>query len=251
MKTTLNTLCALMIAAAATAQSNAASDIFSDYDHRENVTRISVSGSMFKMMGKFDENESGGDFAGLADQITGLSVVIDSEDEDALGTMARASKKLSAAYEPMMSIRDKNDRMEMFISEKDGIAEGLVIAAAHEQNFVIVSITGKIKMDDVSKMSSTVMNTVQGGRFHGEKVDRSDFKLFPNPVGKGEKCTIAIPEDMLGARLTVHDPSGKTVLNEFVNQIEKPLNLTSLKPGIYVVQLQKDKTEVTKKLVIQ
>jgi len=251
MKTTIHTLCALMIAAAATAQSNAASDIFSDYDHRENVTRISVSGNMFKMMGQSNEKDTDNEFSALADQITGLNVIVDSEDADALGTMARASKKLSAAYEPMMSIRDKNDRMEMFISEKGGIAESLVIAAAHEQNFVIVSITGRIKMDDVSKMSSTVMNTVQGGKFHGEKVDRSDFKLFPNPVKRGEKCTLAIPDDMLGARLTIHNPSGKTVHNEFVNQIEKPLNLTLLKPGTYVVHLQKDKIEVTKKLVIQ
>lgn len=251
MKTTITTLCALMIAAASTAQTDAVSAIFSNYDHREDVTRITVSGNMFKMMGQADEDEPDNEFSALADQITGLNVIVDSEDADALGTMARASKKLSAAYEPMMTIRDKKDRVEMFISERGGIAESLIIAAAHEENFVLVNITGRIKLEDVSKLSSKVMNNVQGGKFHGEKVDRSDFKLFPNPVKAGEKFTLAIPDDMLGAKLTMHNTSGKTVHNEFVNQIEKSMNLNSLKPGIYVVNLQKDEIEVSKKLVIQ
>jgi hypothetical protein len=206
---------------------------------------------MFKMMGQIDESETNNEFSAIADQITGLKVIVDSEDADALGTMTRASKKLSAAYEPMMSIRDKKDRVEMFVAEEAGIAKSLIIAAAHEESFVIVNITGQIKLDDVSKLTSQVMNNVQGGKFHGEKVDRSDFKLFPNPARAGEKCTIAIPDDMLGARLTIHNTSGKVVHNEFINQIEKGLSLTSLKPGIYVVKLNKDETEVSKKLVIQ
>lgn len=251
MKTTFNTLCAIILVSNLSAQGDVTSDLFSDYDHREDVTRISVSGNMFKMMGQTEDKDDENSLAYLADQITGLKVIVDSEDPDASGTMDRASERLSKVLDPMMSVRDKKDRMEMFISEKNGVAENLVITAAHDEHFVIVNISGHIKLEDISNMSNSVMNTVHGSNFRGAKVEHSDFKLFPNPVRKGGTCTLSIPDDMLGARLSIHDGSGKTRHTEYVNSIEKPLNLSKLNAGTYVVRMGKNQTEVAKKLVIQ
>lgn len=255
MKTTLLTFAAaLLSAAAAFSQSNAVSTYFSEYMGREGVTEISVSGSMFRMMGALGHIESEGqakDALAMADDITGLYMVVDQEANDAKGSLLMASQKLAKAYEPMMSVRDKNDLMEMWIAERDGIAEEFVLAVAHDHTFMVMSITGKIALDDLGKISDSVIQTTQGNTFKGLKVDKSDFRVFPNPVGKDGACTLAIPEDMLGSTYSIHDQSGRTLERGEVNQIEKTLNLSHLKPGMYVVHVQKGDTEVTKKLVVQ
>lgn len=255
MKTAFLTFAAAwLVGASAIAQTNAVATHFADYIGRDGVTEISVSGSMFRMMGALGQPESEGPSNGalsMADDITGFHMVLDQEAANPMRDLHAASGKLKNHFETLMSIRDKNDRMEMWISERDGVAEEFVLAAAHDNLFMVMSITGKIKLDDLGKLSDSVIEATQGNTFKGLKVDKSDFRLFPNPVSKGETCTIAIPENMLGSLMSVHDASGRNLESSQVNQIEKTLNLSQLQPGMYVVRLQKGDTEVTKKLVVQ
>lgn len=233
------------------AQGDAISRFFSDYEGRENVTNIQISGSMFRMLASAsDASDTEDDFARIASDIESVHIIVDSEHQNALATMNETHKKLSGAYEGIMSVKEKDTRVEMYIAEKGGNVTELVLAVGETNNFIVMSVRGLLKMDDLNKIVNSAAASVTGDVFDGKKVDRADFKVWPNPASRGEVCKIAVPNDMLGSQLSIIDANGKQVSAETVNQIEKTLNLSQMGAGTYVLKLIKDDTVVTKKLIV-
>jgi hypothetical protein len=236
------------------AQQDAINRFFSNYEANENVTVINVSGSLFRMMSDAASSENKAtedDFIKAAQNIQSVHIIVDSEDQNAKTTLRNAAVKLGSAYESMMSVRDKDVQIEMYISESAGVVSEFVMALGSDKNFILMSVLGKFNLEELGKISGNVANTMAGDVFGGIKVGKSDFKVWPNPIAQGENCKISIPNDMLGSTLTITDTNGRKVLDERVNEIEKSLNLSKLSSGVYVVKVVKDDVEVSKKLIVQ
>ena len=82
------------------------------------------------------------------------------------------------------------------------------------------------------------------------QADNNTIALYPNP--SGGKATIKASDSKIIDRTLVFDVFGKKV-REYSNQFasEQAMDLTGLPKGLYIVQINKGKKQVTKKLVVQ
>ena len=79
------------------------------------------------------------------------------------------------------------------------------------------------------------------------ETERVEFKLNPNPVYDG---VVYIESNLRGPKtVRIYDLFGKTVLEKRIDT--EKLNLGSLVPGVYMVQLRQKGHLATKKLVIR
>ena len=80
-----------------------------------------------------------------------------------------------------------------------------------------------------------------------DRQDRVEFKLNPNPVYDG---VVYIESNLKGPKtVRIYDLFGKIVLKRRIDT--EKLNLGSLVPGVYMVQLRQKGHLATKKLVIR
>lgn len=77
-------------------------------------------------------------------------------------------------------------------------------------------------------------------------VSLTDFSIYPNPASNALNIrSFNTPADAVVLR----DVAGKVVLNKKVNSSNESFNISDLKPGIYLVQIQSGNTVLTQKLV--
>jgi hypothetical protein len=77
--------------------------------------------------------------------------------------------------------------------------------------------------------------------------DRKLIKLWPNPVRDFLYCTV--PDVCSELTLRITDLVGKEVYFEKLNETRLHINLTYLKPGIYVVRLISAEMQATRLFV--
>ena len=74
-----------------------------------------------------------------------------------------------------------------------------------------------------------------------------EFRLYPNPVSEG---VVYMASKENGTKtVVVYDVFGKEVLAERITN--NVLHITSLVPGVYVLQVAEGKKTVTRKLVVK
>ncbi len=75
----------------------------------------------------------------------------------------------------------------------------------------------------------------------------AEFKLYPNPVSEG---TVYMTSRENGTKsVVVYDVFGKVVLTDRISA--HSLNISSLVPGVYVLQVSEGKKTITRKLVVK
>src|SRR5436190_23140136 len=73
------------------------------------------------------------------------------------------------------------------------------------------------------------------------------LSLYPNPVNSGK---IYISSKTSSEKeITIFDVLGKKVLQAFISG--KELNISSLTPGIYIIQIREGEATATRKLIVE
>ena len=75
-----------------------------------------------------------------------------------------------------------------------------------------------------------------------------DFKIYPNPVTKGF-VTIETKNMNLFKEVSIYDVLGKQVL--VTRNISAPIDVASLKAGVYIINISEIGKNTTRKLVIR
>src|SRR5690554_2072302 len=104
------------------AQDVAVNQLFDEYENREDVTLISLSGKAFDMVSqvKSEEEDSTG-FGRIAGQITGFRMLVDDKDFNAKNTAKRTRSMVSSQFEDLVTIRDKGTDIKIAINEDGGM----------------------------------------------------------------------------------------------------------------------------------
>ncbi|MGB5554124.1 MAG: T9SS type A sorting domain-containing protein [Flavobacteriaceae bacterium] len=93
-----------------------------------------------------------------------------------------------------------------------------------------------------------VLSSQEPQDFQNQKNDEiAEFKLYPNPVYDGTVYLVSKTNDT--KNIVVYDVFGEVVLTERI--ASKALNISSLVPGVYVLQVYEGKRTVTRKLVVK
>lgn len=94
--------------------------------------------------------------------------------------------------------------------------------------------------------NSTVIVNEAPGAGIAESVIHA-FNLYPNPAV--ENVNVKVPESLMDSQVSILDLTGKTVYNRRLTATELQVDLSPFKQGVYIVQIRKDGTSYTSKLI--
>lgn len=252
MNKLINGIVALMLAISpALAQNDAISKYFSQYESGENITTISFSGKAFEMLEELDSDDSDAQQAiKMASQVESLRIIIDDNHENAKGTVKTVHKSVANHFEDLMTISDKDANVYVMVDEANGIVNELLVLIGSDNEFIIASVVGQMKLSDVGQLTSQLSNA-KSDLFSSSSIKSSDIKVYPNPVRHGENVTIDIPETLQGGMFTIYDGNGKEKMAYKINNRKERIDSSTLGKGVFIVKLSKNDVEVTSKLIVE
>ncbi len=153
----------LCFSATINAQSNdAIQTFFKKYAEDESFTSIQIAPKLFELIAKLDINDP--DYKDVKSMIKNMKyiTILTKETKDNKNLYAEAIKTINRQeYEPLMTVKDKEDNVQFLIKEKNGIVSELFMAAGSDNDFVLMSMVGDVSLADVSKLANKV-KTVDG-----------------------------------------------------------------------------------------
>lgn len=147
----------LFIAASTFAQTG--KSIYNTYSDEKDVSAVYISPSMFKMMKNIptmDIEDGDLNLTPIIKSLDGM-YVIDSENESINARLREDSEKLikSKNMELLMEAKDGDERVRIFVSEKDGYIMSFILFAYEKDECTLVCLDGKIKREDLEKAIET------------------------------------------------------------------------------------------------
>lgn len=123
-----------------------------DWEARKNVMQINVSSKMLLMASLKDKNatEETKKLFGDIDRISYMSMDAASADE------RKKLNKLLALYEELMSVTEDGQTVQMYTKENKKQIEELVMCIFSEKETVIMSITGKFSLQQLSALKNSI-----------------------------------------------------------------------------------------------
>jgi hypothetical protein len=70
----------------------------------------------------------------------------------------------SESFEEMMSSRHQGKNFDIFVKEKDGDTKGMLVLINDSTSLFVLDIVGKIAMDKVTKLYSTIGESSEFGK---------------------------------------------------------------------------------------
>ncbi len=211
-------------------------------------TVIHVAGLTFQLASNFvDEEEETQDFL---QSIESFDLVAMRDSTGATELYRTALSHIGDEYDELLKVKDKEGNFSLFIDEEDGVVYELVGTGAGTDDFVIFTLVGEMRLDQIGEM----INKIDDQGFEALKeIDikiGDEVKVYPNPVNSSGQLSIDIPDEMLGGTATVYDPSGAKVQSFAADQNTKKITTENYNPGYYVVSIEKDGTTIKKKVLV-
>lgn len=151
----------LVASLAGQAQNNAISKYFQQYVDQEGFTSIYISPRMFNMFANKAE-EDGEEMKEVVSRLTGLHMLAAESlpPGEGMRLYNEAADKLvkPKAYEELMSIREEDEQVRFYVLNSnvpDRINELLMLIGG-EDNFFLMSITGNLRLEDISDLSESM-----------------------------------------------------------------------------------------------
>lgn len=252
MKKQIYTLAGLILLAFSTsAQTDIISSYFSEYENREDLTTIMLSGKAFELVGQIDvEDTELQEYKEMASQITGLRVIVDDSDPSALQTAKAAQKRLPSNFEELISVKEKDTEFKLLIDEQGGVVRELIGIVGSDSTFAIMSLVGNMKMSDVGQMTQQLAKA-SSSVFAGMEGMTSEIKVFPNPVEKNGALSVKFSDDLSSSQVRVYNSAGVEVKAFTAKSGMNSIDVSGLDNGVYVIRVDSDQKEVSGKFIIQ
>jgi hypothetical protein len=136
------------------AQTDAMTTLFSAYANDARFVKVNVSSKMFELFSNVEgDTPEEQEFLKTVQNLTGLKVLTMENNSQAKELYRQSLKKVLSPYEQLMSIEDKSEQITFFIKEKNGVISELLMLSGGESSFVILSLSGKIDLQQVKKLS--------------------------------------------------------------------------------------------------
>ncbi|HRI59926.1 MAG TPA: DUF4252 domain-containing protein [Saprospiraceae bacterium] len=151
------------------AQNDAITRFFEKYVDDERFTVVYVSPKMFQLVSKIEtDEEDWNKMREIVKDLGGLRVLVADSIEDGLKFYKDALSRVPAGeYEELLTVRDGKENVRIWVKDTDNIIEELLLLVGAPDEFVLLSITGKIDLDKISELSKTL--DIDGAQ-HLEKV---------------------------------------------------------------------------------
>jgi len=141
------------------AQDDVISKYFSEYERRDDFTTIIITSRMFELIAQIPESEKEEDVMNVIRKLNGLKILTSSEYPKR-GELSKKATKIieDQGFEELMIIKEGEEEIKFMIDEKDGHIREFVMLIAEDENgdFFLMSMTGNLDLNDISKLSKTL-----------------------------------------------------------------------------------------------
>lgn len=166
----------MVMSLTALAQNDAVTKFFGKYQDNPEFTQVTVSSKMFGLFTNMDvEKPDDKEILEAISKIKGLRVIAKDNARDSRELYKEALSIVPKDYEELMFVRDKDEDMKFLIKESGGKISELLMVAAGNDDFKMLSLFGEIDLKKISRIGSK-MNIE--GLEHLRKMDKD---------GKGDK----------------------------------------------------------------
>lgn len=142
-------------ALAASAQNDAVTKFFNKYQDNPEFTQVTVSSKMFGLFTNMDvEKPEDKEILEAISKIKGLRIIAKDEARDSRELYKEALSVVPKDYEELMFVRDKDQDMKFLIKESGGKISELLMIAAGNDDFKMLSLFGEIDLKKVSRIGS-------------------------------------------------------------------------------------------------
>ena len=164
----------MVMSLAANAQNDAITKFFSKYQDNPDFTQVTVSSKMFGLFTNMDvEKPEDKEILEAISKIKGLRVIAKDQARDSRELYKEALSIVPKDYEELMFVRDKDQDMKFLIKESGGKISDLIMIAAGNDDFKMLSLFGEIDLKKVSRIGSK-MNIDGLEQLHKMDKDKGD-----------------------------------------------------------------------------
>lgn len=153
------------------AQNDAIAKYFDKYMNDENFTVVYISSKMFEMFAKIDPDVDE-EVKEVIRDLKGLRILV--REEGGLKYYKEAISKIDFnEYEELMTVRDDGTNVKFVVKEEGDLIKELLLIVGGEDEFVLMSFTGKIDLAKISRLANDMEIDIDGLE-HLEKIDKKD-----------------------------------------------------------------------------
>jgi Domain of unknown function (DUF4252) len=143
----------LLLGAGVFAQDDAIGQFFGKYVDDPRFTVVSVSPRMFRLLSKVSWDTVSSDLKQTVTSLRSLRVL--STDSTPLHFFKEALKLIDhKQYEDLITVRGNNDNVRFLIKENGDKISELLMIAADQDGFTLMSFVGDIDLDKLSRLSA-------------------------------------------------------------------------------------------------
>lgn len=155
------------------AQNDGITRFFKQYEDDERFTMVFVSPKMFQMVAKIEtDDEDWNNIREIVKDLGGLRVLTaDSIADGAAMYKSALSRVPQGEYSELLTVRDGKENVRFWIKDSGNVIEELLLLVGSENEFTMLSFTGKIDLDKISQLSKTL--DIDGAE-HLSKVKKKD-----------------------------------------------------------------------------
>ena len=147
---------------------NAVNTLFQKYTNDTKFTSVHITEHLFGLL-EGVEVEDAGDQS-IVELAKGLKeLIVLSTEENGVALFEEAAQKINtAAYKQIMSVRDQEENVRIFIKEENKTISELLVLVGSPDEFVLVNLVGVI---DLKKIAQLARKADVKGLEHLEKVN--------------------------------------------------------------------------------
>ncbi len=139
----------------AQSQNDAITRFFDKYMEDERFTVVFVAPKLFDMVGKIETDDPDWEtYREVVGDLTGLRVLTADSIGDGIALYKEALSKVPAGeYSELLTVRDGQENVRIWIKDSGNIIHELLLLVGSPDEFVLLSLTGKIDLDKISALS--------------------------------------------------------------------------------------------------
>ncbi|MDZ7635290.1 MAG: DUF4252 domain-containing protein [Bacteroidales bacterium] len=152
MKRMVLTLLIAALAVAIYGQRNSLEDFFDSYADRDGYTSVTISGDLFGLLGRFDDDH---EMDGADRKITSVRIVSRKKENGFSGTGFLSEIRgviRRGRYEELITVKDPETDLSIMVKSNGNIIREILVVASGE-NEAVIQVCGNLTREDVERLS--------------------------------------------------------------------------------------------------
>jgi hypothetical protein len=136
-------------------------EVFNKYSGKPGFTSVMITPQLFKLLALVDKNDP--ELKMISEKMSSLKILV--SEEKSVGFTNEVREKMSKSkYVNIMEVIDGTQKVNFYILQNDDIITDFLLLAIDDSEEVLLSITGNLKLSDLSKIGNN--SSFGGGTGH-------------------------------------------------------------------------------------